>query len=149
MYPKEASPQKQPPKGQWSTGLFDCWDDPSNCCFTCFCPCIAFGHIAETIDGGTISRTAASCIYYALCAVGCGGLYASTYRTKLRRLFSLPEEPCGDWLVHCCCCVCSLTQEYRELKNRGVDPTIGWEANVEKWNREGMTPPMVAPNMAR
>lgn len=25
----------------------------------------------------------------------------------------------------------------------------GWQANVEKWNREGLTPPIVAPGMAR
>ncbi|RDX60618.1 Protein PLANT CADMIUM RESISTANCE 9, partial [Mucuna pruriens] len=39
--------EKQPAKGQWTTSLYDCWDDPSHCCFTCWCPCITFGQIAE------------------------------------------------------------------------------------------------------
>ncbi|CAB4295582.1 unnamed protein product [Prunus armeniaca] len=39
--------------------------------------------------------------------------------------------------------------EYRELKNHGIDPSIGWQANVEKWNREGIKPPIVESGMDR
>ncbi|XP_059649461.1 protein PLANT CADMIUM RESISTANCE 9-like [Cornus florida] len=117
---------------------------------TCCCPCITMGHIVEIVDRGTTSCGVGGLIYYALGAVGCGWLYACTYRTKLRHLFSLPEAPCADVLVHCCCCVCSLSQEYRELKNRGVDPSIGWQSNVEKWHQEGVTvPPIAALGMNR
>ncbi|KAF5179038.1 hypothetical protein FRX31_031381 [Thalictrum thalictroides] len=38
--------------GQWTTGLYDCFDDPSICFLTCCCPCITFGQIAEIIDEG-------------------------------------------------------------------------------------------------
>ncbi|XP_062153391.1 protein PLANT CADMIUM RESISTANCE 12-like [Alnus glutinosa] len=134
---------------QWSTGLCDCFDDPSNCLITCFCPCITVGQIVEIVDRGATSCLVGGLIYYAVASVGCGWLYSCTYRSKLRGLFSLPEAPCVDWLVHCCCCACSTCQEYRELKHRGADPSIGWQANVEKWNREGLTPPIVAPGMAR
>ncbi|GMY18326.1 protein PLANT CADMIUM RESISTANCE 9-like [Fagus crenata] len=140
---------KQLPEGQWSAGLFDCLEDSSICCFTCLCPCIIFGRIAEIVDRGTTSRAAAGLIYCGLGPKICGALYAGTYRSKLRGLFSLPKEPCADWLVHWCCCVCSITQEYRELQNRGIDPSLGWEGNVEKWKREGCVPPIVAPGMSR
>ncbi|KAA8532534.1 hypothetical protein F0562_032650 [Nyssa sinensis] len=30
--------------------------------------------------------------------------------------------------------MCALCQEYRELKNRGFDMTIGWEGNVQRQN---------------
>lgn len=70
------------------------------------------------------SKTACG-IFYALQLVHCTWLYTRNYRTKLRALFKLPETPYGDTMVHCCCCVCALTQEYRELQNRGVDPSIG------------------------
>ncbi|OMP06791.1 hypothetical protein COLO4_07889 [Corchorus olitorius] len=82
-------------------------------------------------------------------SIHCGWLYGSIYRTKLRKLFSLPAAPCGDHPVHGFCCLCSLTQEYRELKNRGADPSIGWEANVNKWKREGLKPPITLPTMER
>ncbi|KAK3033657.1 hypothetical protein RJ639_034536 [Escallonia herrerae] len=138
------------PEGQWSTGLYDCWDDRSTCLVTCCCPCITMGQIVEIVDKGTTSRRRASRIYCSLNAIGWGWRYAFTYRSKLRQLFSLPEAPCADFLVHSCCCVCAISQEYRELKNRGVNPSIGWEANVEKWKREGIqVPPIPASTMTR
>ncbi|XAR65409.1 hypothetical protein NMG60_11009533 [Bertholletia excelsa] len=138
------------PGGQWTTGLCDCSDDPRNCLLACCCPCITMGRIAEIIDAGTTSCCVAGLIYCALGSKCCGKLYSLTFRSKLRKLFSLPEDPYSDTFVHCCCCVCALAQEYRELKNRGFDPALGWEANVEKWERNGVTvPPIVAPGMAR
>ncbi|KAM7464363.1 hypothetical protein LguiA_032484 [Lonicera macranthoides] len=52
--PKLASlPPPSFPEGQWSTGLYDCWDDKSNCLVTAFCPCITMGRIVEILDKGT------------------------------------------------------------------------------------------------
>ena len=56
---------------------------------------------------------------------GCACIYSCFYRTKLRQQYMLPESPCGDCLVHFCCDSCALCQEYRELKNRGFDMSIG------------------------
>ncbi|KAF3792563.1 hypothetical protein EJ110_NYTH08476 [Nymphaea thermarum] len=55
----------------------------------------------------------------------CGCLYAAFFRAKLRAQYRLPEKPAADWLVHCICEPCALTQEYRELQRRGFDPSIG------------------------
>ncbi|XP_015895699.3 protein PLANT CADMIUM RESISTANCE 12 [Ziziphus jujuba] len=137
---------KQPPEGQWTTGLYDCFLDSSTC-LLCFCPCIMVGRIAEIVDKGTTSCTRAGLIYYAMGC--CGWIFASQYRAKLRQWFSLPEEPCSDLLVHACCCMCSICQEYRELKNRGIDPSIGWQGNVEKWKQEGIKPPIAEQGMTR
>ncbi|KAF8008547.1 hypothetical protein BT93_K2267 [Corymbia citriodora subsp. variegata] len=63
------------PPSPWTTGLFDCMDDPLN---------------------GT-----------------------------LRSRFNLIESPATDWITHFFCECCALSQEYRELKNRGLDPSIG------------------------
>lgn len=75
------------------------------------------------------AKNVACCFYWCLGSHGMGWLFGATYRSKMRRLFSLPEEPYSDLFVHACCCVCSLTQEYKELKNRGVDPSIGTYVN--------------------
>ncbi|XAR65410.1 hypothetical protein NMG60_11009534 [Bertholletia excelsa] len=108
------------------------------------------GQIAHVVDRGTISCFAAGFIYLALVYSGCNSTFGCTYRTKLRGLFSLPEGPIPDGLVHCICCFCALCQDYRELKNRGTDPAIGWEANVEKWKQKGVTlPPAIQPGMSR
>jgi Cys-rich protein (TIGR01571 family) len=62
------------------------------------------------------------------CLLGCAGfscVYSYGFRSGLRTLFNLPEEPCNDFCVHYCCTICAICQEYRELKNRGLDPSKG------------------------
>ncbi|XP_054808711.1 protein PLANT CADMIUM RESISTANCE 9-like [Prosopis cineraria] len=134
-------------QGQWTTGLFDYWEEPSQCKFQWCCPCYVFGDIAEMVDGGTTPRDGACWVYCCLNG-SMAWLMGSMYRTKLRRLFSLPEEPFSDQFVHCCCAPCALTQEYKELKHRAIDPSLGWQGNVEKWESEGVKPPIV-PTMSR
>lgn len=71
---------------------------------------------------------AATCARLIFCGLGCFGLgclYSYKFRNKLRSLYNLPEEPCSDCCVHNCCILCAICQEYRELKNRGLDPLIG------------------------
>ncbi|OMO60664.1 hypothetical protein CCACVL1_23966 [Corchorus capsularis] len=67
-------------------------------------------------------------------------LYSCFYRNKLRKQYNLVGGGCGDCFRHCCCETCALTQEYRELKNRGFDPSIGWHANVERNQGLAMAP---------
>lgn len=56
---------------------------------------------------------------------GCCCIYSGFYRSKLRKQYLLPESPCNDFLVHCCCESCALGQEYRELQHRGFDMSLG------------------------
>lgn len=70
--------------------------------------------------------TCAGAIYGTLLALsGLACLCSYYYRSKLRVQYDLPEAPCMDCLVHFCCETCALCQEYRELKNRGFDLSIG------------------------
>ncbi|KAL3819396.1 hypothetical protein ACJIZ3_005301 [Penstemon smallii] len=52
-------------------------------------------------------------------------ILSCTYRTKLRSKFRVIESPAPDWVVHFLCEPCALCQEYRELKARNLDPSIG------------------------
>ncbi|XP_010544048.1 PREDICTED: protein PLANT CADMIUM RESISTANCE 9 [Tarenaya hassleriana] len=133
----------------WTSGLYDCCEDIPNCFLTCFCPCVTFGRIAEIVDRGKTSRRLGALMVVAMSHIGCGWYYASKYRLKIRQEFSLPEEPCSDALIHCFCCGCALCQEHRELKSRGLDPSLGWQGNVAGHNPQGNTPPTVATGMDR
>ncbi|KAL5727337.1 hypothetical protein ACHQM5_000547 [Ranunculus cassubicifolius] len=134
----------------WSTGLCGCFEDFRNCCITCWCPCVTVGQIAEVLDRGTTSCVVSAAIYTALLYAGCPCIYSCGFRTKLRKLYSLKEGSCGDCCLHFWCDACAICQEYRELKIRGVDPSIGWEGNVRKWKQGGVEmPPVVAPGMYR
>ncbi|XP_057992706.1 cell number regulator 7 [Hevea brasiliensis] len=121
----------------WSTGLCGCCEDPGVCLRTCFFPCVTFGQNAEAID-----KTSCACarlLFCALCFLGVPCLYSFTYRIKLRGNYLLPGETCGDCCIHCWCLHCALCQEYREIKNRGLDPSRG----------VAMAPPAVAQGMPR
>ncbi|KAK8537056.1 hypothetical protein V6N13_042007 [Hibiscus sabdariffa] len=89
----------------------------------------------------------AGLVYCLLAVVCCPCLYTCTYRRKLRIMYGLKEEPCADYFLHCCCHLCAICQEYRELQNRGFDPSIGWLANADRLNRGGASP-MAPPTMA-
>ncbi|KAM5553238.1 cell number regulator 10-like [Rosa sericea] len=114
------------PKPEWSVGLCQCFNDIPTCCITCLVPCITFGRIAEIVDEGQTSCFNQGCVFGLLMMVQCQWLYSCIYREKMRKKFSLPEQPCCDCCVHFCCELCALCQEHAELKARGFDPSIGW-----------------------
>ncbi|WCJ17660.1 PLANT CADMIUM RESISTANCE 2 [Euphorbia peplus] len=136
--------------GRWSTGLCHCCDDPANCVITCCCPCITFGQIAEIVNEGSSSCARSGAIYGVLLAfTGLSCLYSCFYRSRLRGKYDLEEAPCVDCLVHFCCETCALCQEYRELKNRGFDMGIGWDANMDRQKRGVTIAPIVVSPMTR
>ncbi|XP_020239269.1 cell number regulator 2 [Cajanus cajan] len=153
MYNGEGTTQtpkiNAPPTGKWTTGLYDCCDDTGNCCLTWCCPRFTFGRNVDIIDQGRTSPTIARLIFFALGCFGLASLYTCGFRSKLRAIYNLPEEPCSDCCVHYCCLLCAICQEYRELKNRGLDPSQGWRANEERLRRANLVPPHVAPAMTR
>ncbi|XP_047158242.1 protein PLANT CADMIUM RESISTANCE 9-like [Vigna umbellata] len=138
-----------PPTGKWTTGLYDCFDDKGNCCFTWVSPHDAFGSNAEIIDQGRTSAIRARLIFFGLGLLGLGCLYSYKFRIKLRSLYNLPEEPCSDCCVHSCCLLCAICQEHRELKNRGIYPSTGWKANEERMKKANLEAPRVASAMTR
>jgi Cys-rich protein (TIGR01571 family) len=109
------------------------WDDaaPLNCCpieekndknarndiIVVFCRCCFFCCAACLTAG---------CIYYCLqSCTGCGCLYTYSFRTRLRNKYGLELKPCDDCCTDCWCLPCSLSQQIRELQNRGIDPSLG------------------------
>ncbi|XP_021293048.1 protein PLANT CADMIUM RESISTANCE 2-like [Herrania umbratica] len=157
-YPAQSYAQPAPhhipqPAGKvsWSTGLCDCCSDVSNCCITCWCPCITFGQIAEIVDQGSTSCAASGALYGLLYWFpGCACIYSCSYRSRMRSQYMLEESSCGDCCTHFCCETCALCQEYRELKNHGFDMALGWQGNMARQQNQGMpTAPVVESGMQR
>ncbi|XP_027168005.1 protein PLANT CADMIUM RESISTANCE 6-like [Coffea eugenioides] len=134
------------PTQPWNTALFACMDDPTNALITACFPCVTFGQIAEIVDSGQTSCGTSGMLYGLIaCFIAMPCLLSCTYRTKLRNRYGLMEAPAPDWMIHCFCEWCALCQEYRELKERNLDPSIGWLGNVAKSQQmaqlAAMTPP--------
>ncbi|CAI0459058.1 unnamed protein product [Linum tenue] len=115
----------------WSTGLCDCFDDCSSCCLTAWCPCVAFGRIAEIVDRGQTSCGLSGTVYaLMLWMFGCACILSCFYRSKMRGQLFLEESPCPDCLVHLFC--------------------EGWYGNMEKNRRyAATTAPAIEGGMSR
>ncbi|GMJ05697.1 hypothetical protein HRI_004238900 [Hibiscus trionum] len=121
----------------WTTGLFDCMEDPTNALTTAVFPCVTFGQIADVLDNGNTTCATSGIVYaFAPCVV------SGPYRKKLRQRFGLIEVPASDRIIHSVLEPCALCQEYRELNNRGINPALGHHGNLDK---QQSAAPMVAP----
>ncbi|CAO2817213.1 unnamed protein product [Amaranthus hypochondriacus] len=140
----------QPSSGEFSTDLCDCCSDASVCCLTCFCPCITFGRIAEIVDEGSSSCEGSGALYLLIrMFTSCHWIYSCTYRSKMKAQYGMPEDSCADCCTHFWCESCALCQEYRELQQRGYDPALGWQGNMEKKAKGGSVPPSMPGGMIR
>lgn len=118
--------------GAWSSGLCDCFGDMETCCCTWCCSILMVGQNAELSTDGQTGCATAALVYGGLQILGgAGRLYSFTMRTRLRQKFGLPEEPCNDFVVHCCCQLCAICQETRELKRRGWDVSLPYSTNMQ------------------
>ncbi|CAL9215035.1 unnamed protein product [Arabidopsis halleri] len=63
----------------------------------------------------------------------------------MRAQYNIRGGCCTDCLTHFFCENCGLTQQYRELKHRGFDMSLGWTGNAEKQNQGGVA--MVVPTI--
>jgi len=118
-----------PASGVWSADFCGCFEDPNSCVCAYCCPCVVVGQLVEIIDQGTTSCGTAGCLYCLLSWVGVPCLYSCGYRGRLRAKYGLPPAPCGDCCTDCWLPWCSLSQQYRELQHRGIDPALGWQHN--------------------
>ncbi|KAG0462677.1 hypothetical protein HPP92_021153 [Vanilla planifolia] len=126
----------------WTSTIYDCGQHQTNAIMTAFFPCVTFGQIAEIIDEGQTSCTMGSFMYLLMVPALCScWMLGSFYRRKLRYKYKLVQAPAEDWSLHLFCPLCSLCQEFRELRNRGVDPSIGWMGYLAQQHEESLTTP--------
>ncbi|XP_056162515.1 proline-rich receptor-like protein kinase PERK12 [Syzygium oleosum] len=114
----------------WRSGLFDCYQHPTNAIITTVAPCVTFGQIAEILDNGSTSCLTGALLYFFLFLVICHWNIGVRYRRRLRNAFQIAETPVTDQLAHVLCPLCSLCQEFRELKYRGLDPFQGYQGVI-------------------
>ncbi|RRT45492.1 hypothetical protein BHE74_00039122 [Ensete ventricosum] len=134
--------ERQPIGRPWTTALFDCGENQTYAVLTAFCPCVTFGQIAEILDEGQTSCTLGSFMYILLVPALCTcWILGAHYRQQLRKKYNLISSPAQDRTLHLFCPCCSLCQEFRELHNRGLDPSQGWMGYLAKQQETRTLPP--------
>ncbi|KAF9783357.1 PLAC8 family-domain-containing protein [Thelephora terrestris] len=110
----------------WSHSLFGCFSDCGTCLTAVFCPCIVYSKISTRLDhlnkngsphpsGG--DACGGSCIgYTATCCIGVSCILQTIQRGNTRSRYNISGNGCTDFLAACCCHVCDLVQESREIE---------------------------------
>lgn len=148
--PQTVNQYPAPIGNPWSTGLYDCHLDQTNAIMTTVFPCLTFGQIAEVLDEGEMTCPLGSFIYMLMTPALCSNwIFGSKYRAKLRKKYDLVEAPYEDAISHLFCPCCSLSQEYRELKIRGLDPALGWNGILAQQSRMQMQNPPQSQTMSK
>ncbi|XP_062849390.1 plac8 onzin related protein 6 [Trichomycterus rosablanca] len=97
---------------QWSSGLCDCCEDMSICCFGLWCPCCMMC---------TTSQEFGECLCLPLLDYCCGAIIPPvtlSMRSSMRERYRLQGTMCDDCCVVRCCTLCAWCQMARELKFR-------------------------------
>ncbi|MBA0706275.1 hypothetical protein Golax_018397, partial [Gossypium laxum] len=119
-------------KVPWSTGLYDCTADVASHVGVLALPLAIL--LTSSAKDQSVSffheeNNVASGAFFVLLSIltVCisNRIYSYTYRARLRSQYILEESPCRDCYLHFWCEACALCQEYRELKNRGFDVSLG------------------------
>jgi len=94
--------------GEWSNGLFGCFNNIGLCAITYFAPCYTAGKVAE--------KNGESCVVYGLLSVlGCVGLWSMTkIRGQTRAAKGIEGTYTNDLLMIWFCTLCALVQEAQE-----------------------------------
>merc|ERR1711962_1252200 len=94
--------------GEWSNGLFGCFNNFGLCVMTYFLPCVTAGKNAE--------RNGESCIKYGIFSVlGCVGLWSMTkIRGQTRAAKGIDGTYTNDLLMIMFCGLCALIQEAQD-----------------------------------
>ncbi|CAJ1335697.1 unnamed protein product [Effrenium voratum] len=124
----------------WSSGPFDCFQDMSSCCWTCWCPGVRWAANVDMM--GFFSFWPAFLLFLALELLStvplgsiccCSWLAVLTYyRNKMRVVFGMQganECPtiCGDCVFVTCCTGCAICQEARHIQTAA---TLNHEATA-------------------
>ncbi|XP_028442395.1 cornifelin homolog A-like [Perca flavescens] len=113
---------------EWSSGLFDCFEDVGTCCYGFWCcPCLAIT-VSERFGE---SRCLPCCDICTPAITACCGIpmcvpppAVLSLRAAMRNRYAIKGSLCKDIAAACCCGTCSWCQMHRELKHRKKTPTV-------------------------
>ncbi|XP_061593238.1 placenta-specific gene 8 protein-like [Cololabis saira] len=125
---------------EWSTHLFDCFEDASTCCYGFWCgPCLTCtvsGRLREPycLPLCDVLSTVWLMTSKIPCIVPPAAL---SLRMALRHKYGIKGTIMNDMMAACCCTCCSWCQMHRELKRRMKTPTV---INMETQNIVNIQP---------
>ncbi|MED6278331.1 hypothetical protein CHARACLAT_022637 [Characodon lateralis] len=110
---------EEKPLADWNSGLCDCCDDASSCCFGYWCsPCFA-SRVSRRFGEHPFLFCFDNSGYF-----GCASPGALSMRIAMRYKYGIKGSLCKDIFISWCCTSLSWCQMHRELKHRKKDPVV-------------------------
>ncbi|XP_069111695.1 uncharacterized protein [Argopecten irradians] len=97
--------------GEWTNGLFSCFNNCTLCLITYIAPCYTAGKNAEAVGDSCIMVGA---LWYLFPAAGV--YLCAVVRGKIREQKGIDGGFGGDCLVHLFCPLCALVQDAQEIR---------------------------------
>ncbi|KAJ3274040.1 hypothetical protein HDV01_003533 [Terramyces sp. JEL0728] len=114
------TPRKSPvvDNKEWSLGLFGCFADVTTCVKALFCPCIVYAQNKQVLNRtGSIGPDALLyCCGIDFWCCGSTGAIGGSNRSEIRQSRNIQGSFATDFITHCFCAPCALTQEKLELE---------------------------------
>ncbi|XP_068446242.1 uncharacterized protein [Clinocottus analis] len=111
----------------WESGLCDCFEDASTCCYGFWCcPCLACT-VSEKFGENRCLPLCDICGPAITAAFGlplCVPPAVLSLRVAMRNRYGIKGSLCKDIAVACCCEWCSWCQMHREIKRRTKHVTV-------------------------
>ncbi|KAF2663679.1 PLAC8-domain-containing protein [Microthyrium microscopicum] len=114
----------------WHDAFFGCFSPIDVCLMTWCCSCVTFGkvhhrlHKSETLEGYEPINT--SCLMFVgSSCVGLHWLLGSLQRSEVRQKYNLEGSCITDIAASCCCALCSLVQQEKEVTFRQAEKSSG------------------------
>ncbi|XP_026002098.1 placenta-specific gene 8 protein-like [Astatotilapia calliptera] len=137
------------PLTDWDSGLLDCFEDASTCCYGFWCGSCLASTVAGRFGENSCLPLCDTCCSGGLTACGipvCVPPAVLSLRVAMRNRYGIKGSLCKDIAISYCCATCSWCQMHRELKHRKQGPTV---VNIQNNNIVNMqpVPVMQAPMM--
>lgn len=99
---------------QFNQPLFGCLDDLGSCITIC---CIPFGCCFMQALAVNDANSNGICIPFML-LMFLGPLGGAFNRKSIRDIYKIKGNIFSDFFLHFCCCLCAISQEFREVHAR-------------------------------
>uniref|UniRef100_A0A3P8SNV9 Plac8 onzin related protein 6 n=1 Tax=Amphiprion percula TaxID=161767 RepID=A0A3P8SNV9_AMPPE len=117
----------QTPLTDWNSGLCDCFEDASTCCYGFWCfPCFACSVSGRFGENSCLPLCdICSPAILTFCGIPLFAPPAGlSVRAAMRNKYGIKGSLCKDIAIACFCGCCSWCQMHRELKERNKTPTV-------------------------
>mmetsp|Transcript_32468 Transcript_32468/g.79466 ORF Transcript_32468/g.79466 Transcript_32468/m.79466 type:complete len:127 (-) Transcript_32468:179-559(-) len=108
--------------GDYSVGLFSCFEEPVQSLLQCFVPCVGFGDLYAARQGETEPMGSTSCLIGGAitCVPVLNCIFIGLQRSEFQKEVGIPDQGIMNIVLSAFCGCCTVVQDRRQyMKSKG------------------------------